>query len=182
MTEKAFDAAGYIQINLKSGTIQNRMEKNMALIPLELFKAIPASEDVRSMAWGWGKERGSVFKDTMDIAQISMDVLSEHMQGEIALIGAGSTEIDVYGDAFMLQITGNTFMPDSFGFMLEGYVAGYISAVSSAHFDAVSKPDASNRLTIFLGNSEAVKKVKELLQKKATIADAVAQLHREVAK
>ena len=181
MTENAFDAKGFVQIDLKSGTIQNPSQKDMALIPFELFEAVPASEALKQAAFKWGESRGTVFSKIESSGSLSMEVLAQHLQGEVALIGAGNTSVDVSGDALLVLICGPSVSYPSVGTVLEGFIAGYLSTVASQAFDGVSFFDDNNKRTVFVGNPDAVNTIRKHMANNMSFTDALAQLVKEVA-
>jgi len=181
MTEKSFDAAGFVQIDLKSGTIRTPGDTTMALIPVDLFAAIPATDELKEGARIFGNNRGKIFRQNQVLSSASMAVLAQHLQGEIALIGAGNTSIDVFGDALIVKIHGPMTGYRSAAVLLEGFVAGYISAVSESEFNAISSQMNGSGLGIFVGNPDAVKVIYNALSASVPLMDAILRLKREVA-
>lgn len=181
MTEKSFDAAGFVRIDLNSGTIQTPGNTTMALIPVDLFAAIPATDELKEGARIFGNNRGKIFRQNQVLSSASMTVLAEHLQGEIALIGAGKTSIDVLGDALIVKVHGQMTGHRSAAVLLEGFVAGYISAISESEFNAVSSQENGSGVRIFVGNPDAVKVVYNALSDTVPLAEAVLRLKREVA-
>ena len=181
MTQKAFDAAGFIQVDLKAGAILTPGAKNMALVPFDLFDAIAATDALKQAALEWGEARGRVFSQIPEHKDMGMEVLAQHLQGEIALIGAGSTRFEVIGDALLVHVSCSTGTPDALAKILEGYIAGYLSAVAGMAFYSFASKDESRELSVFVGNSAAVNTVKQQVTEGVSFLDAITQYIEEVA-
>ncbi|MBN2716407.1 MAG: hypothetical protein JXX14_11170 [Deltaproteobacteria bacterium] len=181
MTEKAFDAAGFVQFDLASGTIENPIHERLALIPFELFTAIPATDALKQAAHAWGKSRGRVFKVMEGSGALTMTVLAQHLQGEIAMMGAGSAGIEVWGDALLVRIEGKMATSKAVAKVIEGFTAGYFSAIASEPFDGISDSPDDAHLIVFLGNPEAIIAIRKHMMNDVPLLDAVTQLIKEVA-
>lgn len=184
MIDNAFDAAGFIKVDLETGTISSPLQTPLALVPLSVLQTLTPTSAGKDASVNWGKERGEVLASTLNVEIATMDVLAQHVQGEIALMGMGRASIDVFGDALLIKITGGTPAAAAspvVSAILEGFSAGYISAVSKKEFDALTIEHGADVRVLFVGHVDTTARVKSLLAAGIAPLVALEKLHKEVA-
>ncbi|MBN2343816.1 MAG: hypothetical protein JXX29_22130 [Deltaproteobacteria bacterium] len=181
MTDNAFDAAGFITVNLDTGCIDSPAQTPMVVVPREVLASLAPSDEFLRAAREWGSRRGEVFAQSVNLAAESLDLFAQHIQGEIALMGLGRASLEVYGDALLVNIAVTESASNVIVEMLVQFISGYFSAQSDNVFTSTILENVDSRLQLFVGSVEAVAEMDAQLQQGVSVSEAIAVLHKEVA-
>jgi hypothetical protein len=190
MGEPAFDAADYVRFDLRTGAIGSRDDEDLVLVPRALLGAPLHGGELAHTARALGETRGVKFAawaaTSSSSEPLGLDALTRGVDGALAVLGFGRTEIDVRGDALLFRVRGRgeTHLSEALAAFLGGFLAGFISAIDpTMPFEVVYLgPDAgvdAGEAVFFAGNGEAVARISQWIKGGEAPYSAVERLHRE---
>jgi hypothetical protein len=188
MAGPAFDAANYVQFDLQAGAIRSRDDDALVLIPRELLAALSLGDELDRSARAIGETRGKRFAAWASARSgqepLPLDALADGVDGALAVLGFGRTEIEIRGDALLFKVKGAAKgASKASAAFLGGFLGGYLSALDpEVRFDAVHLgPSAGGpEEAVFLaGSAESVRRVAQWISGGADPVTAIERLHRE---
>jgi hypothetical protein len=189
MAEPAFDAADYVRFDLRAGAIGSRDGDDLVLVPRALLGALAPGGELSRAARALGESRGARFSAWAGSSQggepLGLDSLARGIDGALAVLGFGRTEIDVRGDALLFRVRGHgdVAVPDALAEFLGGFLGGFVSAIDPAmvFHTAYLGPaaGASGEAVFFAGHRDAAARVSRWIDEGDVPYAAVERLHRE---
>lgn len=189
MAGPVFDAAGYVHFDLREGTVGTRDGDDLVLVPLELLGLPVSGGELASAARSMGEARGVRFAawaaTSAGAEPLGLEALAKALDGALAVLGFGRTELDVRGDALLFRVRGRCDVAgyEALGAFLCGFFAGFVSAIDpSKQFDVVYLgPDGESgeEAIFFAGNPDAVERVNLWLGEGAGPYEAIGRLHEK---
>ena len=186
MAGPVFDAADYVQFDLQAGAIRSRDDDALVLVPRELLAALTLGDELEKAARAVGEIRGKRFAAWSAARSakepLALDALADGVDGALAVLGFGRTEIEIRGDALLFRVKGAAkgASKASTAF-LGGFLGGYLSALDpEMRFDAVPLGPAagSPEAVVFLaGSADAVKRVAKSIAGGESPYAAIGKLH-----
>jgi len=187
MRGPAFDAAKYVQFDLQTGAIRSRDDDALVLVPRELLAALAPGDDLVKTARTVGEARGkrlAAWAAARTAKEpLALDTLADGIDGALAVLGFGRTEIEIRGDAMLFRIKGEATGSSEVcvGF-LAGFLGGYLSALDpemrfeAAHLGGASGPEEA----VFLaGNADTLKRLTRWVADGVDPYAAIERLHGE---
>lgn len=181
MAQNSFDAAGFIQVELQTGTIHAPQDMEMTLLPMDVVDFLSPTPGAVEAAKKWGRQRGDVFLSKVDVIACDMEVFSQHVQGELALIGVGRASIDVYGDALLFKLQHKRPISELALALIEGFLSGFLCVIQSQVFEVAALQNIAGETLLIAGNETALAQVATWVQQGDEPMNAVKRLHQEVA-
>jgi hypothetical protein len=189
MAGPVFDAAGYVRFDLHAGSVGTRDGDDLVLVPLELLGVPVLGGELASAARSMGEARGVRFAawaaTSSGAEPLGLEALAQNLDGALAVLGFGRTEIDVRGDALLFRVRGRCDVAGSeaLGPFLCGFFAGFVSAIDpSMPFDVVyigTEAGGTDDAVFFAGNPDAVERMNRWLGEGVDPYDAIQRLHTE---
>ena len=163
MSQPIFDAARFVEFDLEKGTISSTGSEKLALVPIEALAAIVPSEDLARAARKWGGLHGARLRALQAEAKesLGMESLAEHLGGTLATLGMGRIGVEIRGDALAFKAEGQAGgLASGAGALLEGFLAGYLSALGSREFEVIHLGASRGGEIFFAGNKAAAERVR----------------------
>lgn len=189
MAGPVFDAADYVRFDLPAGAVGSRDGDDLVLVPLELLGVPVHGGELASAARAMGEARGVRFAawaaTSAGANPLGLEALAEAVDGSLAVLGFGRTEIDVRGDALLFRVRGRCDVGgyEALGAFLCGFFAGFVSALDpSKQFDVIYLGPGggeAEEAVFFAGNPDAVDRVNGWLADGVEPYDAILRLHAE---
>jgi hypothetical protein len=188
MARPAFDAANYVQFDLQAGAIRSRDDDALVLVPREMLAALSVGDELERAARSIGEVRGKRFAAwsaaRTAVEPLALDALADGVDGALAVLGFGRTEIEIRGDALLFKVKGAVKgSSEAIIAFLGGFLGGYLSAFDpEMRFDAVHLGPAAGgpEDAVFLaGSSEALKRVARSIADGVAPYAAIERLHGE---
>lgn len=180
MSHPAFDAAGLVEFDLSKGTIRSAGDAPLALIPADLISMLEPSEDLDTVARGWGAAHGKRLADALAGTEepSTIDLLAEYLGGSLTTAGLGRLSIVIRGDALMFRVDTANSPPQSAGrrALLAGFIAGYLEVLGPAAFGVVHLGGDNTGDLFWAGNPDAARQVQGWLEQGIDPAIAVDRL------
>ena len=188
MAGPAFDAANYVQFDLQAGAIRSRDDDALVLIPRDLLAALALGDELERAARAIGETRGKRFaawaSSRTAKEPLALDALADGVDGALAVLGFGRTEIEIRGDALLFRIKGAAKgASKASAAFLGGFLGGYLSALDpEVQFDAVHLGSAAGgpEESVFLaGSADAVGRAARWIAGGTEPYAAIERLHLE---
>jgi len=188
MARPAFDAASYVQFDLQAGAIRSRDDDALVLVPRELLAALTLGDELERVARSIGEARGKRFAAwaaaRTAVEPLALDALADGVDGALAVLGFGRTEIEIRGDALLFKVKGaakgSSAASTAF---LGGFLGGYLSALDpEMRFGAVHlgpKAAGPDDVVFLAGSTEVLKRVARSIAGGVEPYKAVERLHGE---
>lgn len=185
MTEPVFDAAGYLNLDLETGSIRSSDQEQLAVIPMDLLGSLQPGEELDKRARAWGETAGENLAVMALEAEdsSSLDMLAQHLAGSLAVAGFGKVKVDVRDDALLFRVTSrcNDDARPALVALVGGFLSGYLSAViSPERFDVTRLHDEDDAVVFWAGNPDAVQRLKGMVADGVKPFDALDLLARGV--
>jgi hypothetical protein len=164
MNQPSFDAGGFVRIDITTGEIRSAAEERLALLPAGVVASLRPGEALSTEARRWGGIHGKRLADKIAEGheRAEIEVLAEHLSGVLAVAGLGRAALEVRGDALLLRLrgpAGGSAGSDGRRALVSGFLAGYLSALEPAGFDAIHLLDQDSEELFWAGAPTAVKRV-----------------------
>lgn len=180
MEEQIFDAVAFARFELNAGEIRSAEDGALLLLPPEVAAEIAPSPTVNKASRDWGHLHGRGLRSALEIRneKASMELLSQHLCGTLAVLGLGRVSIEVHGNALLLRQASSSPVAQSKGLsaILCGFVAGYLEGLTDQPFAATPVGTTFESAFIFVGNDTCVAAVTRLAGTGASAVDIVKQL------
>jgi hypothetical protein len=180
MTQYAFDAAGFATFDLAEGTIRSENNEQLTMIPLSLISKLPESGAFLNEAKEWGFKRGKVLLTVLDSGlDKEMDVLADHLAGELAVMGFGRIAVKLYGDALLFNVTASDseLFTASVKSLVANFLKGYIKALMpSFDFEIIPIAQEQRSVLFFMGNEVAINRVQSDIKEGISAMSAIERL------
>ena len=169
MEKPLFDATSFVEIDLTQGSISSAGKDQLALVPTKVLRALEPSDALASAASDWGHAHGRrlVARVDLDADNTSLEALASHLGGTLAAFGMGRLSVEIRGSAllFRAQGGGEPSLADGMSALLEGFLAGYLSALGTQPFAAVhlGKDNDPGCRLFWAGNPDAAKEVRRMV-------------------
>ncbi len=168
MDQPVFDAAAFVAFDLKAGMIFSAAKEPLALVPLDVLETLAPGNQLDEAAHRWGSIHGERLALTVASAgdSVGVDVLAEHVGGTVAALGMGRVSVEIYGDALMFraQVEGKQDASDGRDALLSGFLAGFVSALTTESFDVLLIDQAAQSKLFWAGNPDAVRRVRRWIE------------------
>ncbi len=169
MSFPAFEATGFVNFKLKTGSIHTKDEEKMALLPIEFLQSIAPTEELDEAARRFGNSQGAKLLSEMqkENSSLGMEILVNHLGGALAVLGLGKTKIELFGDALTFHVQHNDpqRMPPAITAIIQGFIAGFLSSLKTdSQFEVIAIDDAPLIKRFWAGNPIAAKKLRKLLE------------------
>jgi hypothetical protein len=189
MAGLVFDAADHVRFDLGAGVIRTRDGDPLVLVPWGLLGERGLEREIAKSARNLGWARGKLFAQraatSFGAQPLEIDALARNIDGELAVLGFGRTEIDLRGDALLFRVRGRDgeSVSEELADFLGGFLSGYISAIDSEMPFEVSylgaAAGARNEAVFFAGNKDAAARVTGMLGEGIAPYSAIERLHRD---
>jgi hypothetical protein len=168
MSRPAFDAAGSVRFDLRTGTIRSAADEQLALIPADLVSLLDPGADLDRVARAWGESQGIQLAAVLARADepTTIDTLADYLGGALTVAGLGRATIEIRGDALMFRIRPGIGAPASAGrrALLAGFLAGYLGALGPGGFGVVHLEGDAGSDLFWAGNPDAARRVQHWLE------------------
>jgi hypothetical protein len=172
MEKPLFDAASFLEIDLTRGSISSAGKEQLALVPTQVLRALEPGDALDAAASDWGHAHGRRLAEQVDLDadNTSLEALASHLGGTLAAFGMGRLSVEIRGSALLFRTgwDGDPALTEGMSALLEGFLAGYLSALGTQPFAAVHLGKDSQGRLFWAGNPDAAKEVRRLV---ATGAD-----------
>jgi hypothetical protein len=188
MAGPAFDAADYVQFDLQAGVIRSRDDDALVLVPRELLGVLALGEELEKLARAIGETRGKRFAAWSAARSseepLALDALADGVDGALAVLGFGRTEIEIRGDAMLFKVKGAARgASQASTAFLGGFLGGYLSSLDpEMRFDALHLGPAAagaDEIVFLVGSADAAKRVAQWIAGGTDPYAAIERLHRE---
>jgi hypothetical protein len=180
MDQSAFDAKGFIEFDLSSGTICSAGKERLALIPLEVLAELEPKDALLQAARSWGRVHGERFKDSLSdqSGPAGMETLADHLGGTAAALGMGRLSVEIVGDALLFRSKshGTSSVNKGQNALMGGFLAGYLNGFAGHPFDVEPLGADGEDLVFLAGNSSAVNRVRLWREQGMALLAAIARL------
>ena len=178
MTAPLFDPKHAVQFDVPRGQVRTRRDdERVLLVPTaaldELVRSAPPAA-VEALGRALGAAIGRrVATNLRDPQNASVEMFVSHLAGEAAVAGVGVLGIERWGRALVIVVEDSPLK----GELLVAMVASALEVASSrrAHCTLLARDDRSARM--FVGNEQAVERVRGWLASGMAWGDAVVKLH-----
>jgi hypothetical protein len=184
MPGPAFDAADYVQFDLRAGAIRSRDDDALVLVPRELLGGEALGRSARTFGETRGKRFAAWAASRTGQDPLALDALADSVDGALAVLGFGRTEIEIRGDALLFRIKGAAEgATEATVALLGGFLGGFLSALDpemrfeAAHLGAsAGGPD---EIVFLVGNADALRRVARSIADGEAPYAAIEKIHRE---
>ncbi len=164
MDKPVFNATSFVDINLATGAITSNADDRLALVPTQILKALQPGDDLSRAAFQWGKQHGHQLAKHASTG-LGMEELASFLSGTVAALGMGRISIEIRNEALLFRAKGlrDVEAPVSRGEseLLEGFLAGYLSALGEQSFLVIHLGEEGGDLLFFAGNPTIVGEVRK---------------------
>ncbi len=165
MEKPLFDASSFVKIDLTKGAISSSGKDRLVMVPISVLQSLRPSDTLRTAAMDWGKLHGRRLAERVDqtAENTSLEALSSHLGGTLAAFGLGRLSIEIHGSALLFKAEGdlNSRITDGVSVLMEGFLAGYLSALGSDTFKVVRLGEASGGWLFWAGNPRVAPKIRQ---------------------
>ncbi|MFO8073353.1 MAG: hypothetical protein R6V85_15925 [Polyangia bacterium] len=164
MDQLAFDAGGFVRIDISTGEIRSAAEERLALLPAGVVASLQPGEALSGEARRWGEIHGKRLANKIAEGheRAEIEVLAEHLAGVLAVAGLGRAALEIRGDALLLRLhspAGGSAGTGGRRALVAGFLAGYLSALEPAGFDAIHLLEKDTEELFWAGAPAAVERV-----------------------
>jgi hypothetical protein len=180
MPDLRFDPSKAVTFDLTQGLVH--LEGARLLVPAAALLALAAAAgpDARAVfTRTLGEAMGRRVADRLSgdgVGAAAVDVVIEHLGGELALAGLGSLGLERWGRAVVLVVDHSPLGAEGDP-LLEGVLAGAIVAAAGRAALALHLGREGARARFLLGSAAGVAKVRDLLAGGVPWGDALVRLH-----
>ena len=152
----------------------------MALVPIEVLATLSPGDQLDKAARAWGRNHGQKLKDELEgvLDSTGVEPLAEHLGGTVAALGLGNVRVEIQGDALMFRVFSNEDGSENVGCsaLLGGFIAGYLAALGENTFDVLQLGSSGEGQLYWVGNSDAVTRVRDWIEEGVEPLAAVGRL------
>jgi hypothetical protein len=182
MTDLRFDPSKAVTFDLSHGLVHLEGAPARLLVPADALLALAKAAGPeasaafgRALGEGMGRRAAARF-DLEGLAAAPVDVVLDHLGGELALAGLGSLALERWGRALVLAIDASPLGGDG-DTLLEGVLAAAIEAGAGRRVHVIALGRDGARARFLVGGEAAVEKVRAWLGEGVSWGDALVRLH-----
>jgi hypothetical protein len=182
MDTSTFDPTGAVVFDLDRGQVSLEGGGALLLIPAELMASVCGQLEagvVRQLGVALGKQAGSRVRGRLaQVVAPSVELIVDHLGGELSLGGLGTLGIERWGQALVVRLEGYPLGAHAQE-LLAGYVEGALALAVEREVTALPLERTGQTLRLLLCSKAASAKVKNWLLAGGSWADALAALHND---
>jgi hypothetical protein len=177
-----FDPTRAIVYDLARGQLRDDEGASRLNLPVHLLLRLcrhAGPEGSSEFAQALGAELGRRVTDKLGAGKdaANVEVWTEHLGGQLALVGLGDLKVEQWGRALVLRISGP---PADMTKILEGILAGALQRGLSRKATAIGF-ERGNETEFLIVSDDAAGRVRSLAEGGATLGQIVEELHRGAA-
>jgi hypothetical protein len=168
MNQPIFNADSFVRFDLTSGAVSSLRGDRLALLPTQLLAALPVSDEVQGLCRDWGRAHGRDLAEKLEKMgpDVTCDPLAEHLGCTLAALGFGRVSLHIRQDALLLTVESQPGGPVEHPpgrYALQGFVAGYLEAVSGHPFVALPLGLGESGYLLWVGNPTAAHRIQRAI-------------------
>jgi hypothetical protein len=182
MSDLRFDPAKAVTFDLTHGLVHLEGAHSRLLVPADAFIALAraaGAEASSGFARAMGEAMGRRVAGRLSaegVAAAPVEVVVEHLGGELALAGLGSLGLERWGKAAVLVVDQSPLGPEGDS-LLEGVLAASVEAAAGRPVHALCLGRDGVRARFLLGGHAGVHKVRAWLAEGIPWGEALVRLH-----
>jgi hypothetical protein len=174
-----FDPTASVVFDLDGGKVSLVRGSAQVMLPAAALGDLCSSLDaeaVRRFGSQLGAQAGARIADRLGAERPSMQVMVDHLGGELSLSGLGSFSIERWGKALVARVRGCPLGQGS-GPVLSAYLERALLAALGRELSALLVEDNDDSIRFFLCSSAAARRVRGWLAEGKSWGDALVLLH-----
>lgn len=179
MPDLRFDPSKSVTFDLAHGLVHLEGAPARLLVPADALAALAAAagpEAAAAFGRALGEAMGRRVAARLAAGEAAVDVVVEHLGGELALVGLGSLGLERWGKALVLVVDQSPLGAGG-DRLLEAALAAAVEAAAGRHVHAVLLGREGVRARFLLGGEAGMVKVRTWLAEGASWGDALVRLH-----
>jgi hypothetical protein len=176
-----FNPSQAVQFDLAKGQVKLGASLPRVLVPADALSDLlrnSSEEAKRAFGRKLGAEAGRRIAERLrdELSAASIEVLVEHLGGELALVGVGSLGVERWGRALVITIDEPPWPADT-DWLLAAIVEGALEAAFSRSSHVIETPRAGSQARLLVMGERANETVRRLLAEGNTLGAVVDKLH-----
>lgn len=179
MSDLRFDPSKAVTFDLAHGLVHLEGAPSRVLVPADALLSLARSagpEAAAAFGRSLGEAMGRRLAARVTAAAASVDVVVEHLAGEMALAGLGALTLERWGRALVIVIEASPLGAEG-DVILESAIAAVLKECTGRPVHALRIGRDGARARFFVGGSASVDKLRAWLSEGTSWGDALVRLH-----
>jgi hypothetical protein len=173
---KPFAAQGALRFDLRGGSASDALGERLMLVPAVAFDGLETAHAVamgRAIGRAAGRRMVARFGGTEGVRKATLEVVVEHLAGELAITGLGAVHLERWGKALVVVIKRPAVGSDA---LLGAAIAASLEATTGREVACASLGRHGDESRYFVGSQHATANVEAKIAEGHHVGEVLASL------